>query len=368
MVQDKETLKSKIEELKEEYSKTKENKKTNYHIGLIRQKIAQAKKDLVVASKKIHREGYFVKKTGDSTVALVGFPSAGKSSLINAIANTRSKTAAYAFTTTKIIPGTMIYKDAHIQVFDMPGLIEDAHLGVGGGRMVIAAAKSADLIVFVIDINQLHQLEKLLNELKALEINVNKKQPFIQVVDQITGGIKVEVNKSGLPEDDITEILNGLGIHNAIISIWGKVSDDEFISIISGRAIYMRAIVALNKVDMVKDFDKIAADFSKKHSIEVIPISATNQINLDRLKDRIYDNLGIITVYLKPKSGDERMMPMILGKGATVGDAAKKFHTNFANEMECAIINGPSAKFPNQKVGATHALAGGDTITFIREK
>ena len=368
MVQDKETLEQKIEELKEEYSRTKENKKTNYHIGLIRMKIAQAKRDLVVASKKIHREGFFVKKTGDATVALVGFPSAGKSSLINAIANTRNKTALYAFTTTQIIPGTMLYNDAHIQIFDMPGLIEDAHLGKGGGRMVIGAAKSADLIVFVIDINQIQQFEKLMRELNALEININKKRPYIQMVDQPNGGIKLEVNKSGLPEEDIKEILNGLGIHNTIISIWNKVSDDEFISIISGRAIYMRAIVSLNKIDTNKDYEKIAAELSRKFGIEVIPISATNGTNLDHLKRRIYDNLGIITVYLKPRMGEEKLMPMILGKGATVEDAAKKFHTSIVDELKCAIVTGPSSRFPNQKVGAEHELAEGDIITFIKNK
>ncbi|MFI5412800.1 MAG: GTPase, partial [Candidatus Micrarchaeales archaeon] len=311
MVQDKETLEKKIEELKEEYSKTKDNKKTNVHVGLIRFKIAQAKRDLVVASKKIKGEGFFVKKTGDATVALVGFPSAGKSSLINVIANTRNKTAMYAFTTTQIIPGTMIYKDAHIQVFDMPGLIEDAHLGKGGGRMVISAAKSADLIVFVIDVNQTHQFEKLMKELLALEININKKRPYIQITEQITGGIRLEVNKSGLIEEDIKEILSGLGTHNCVISIWGKVSEDEFISIISGRAIYMRAIMVLNKIDTIKDYEKIANELSKKFNIETIPISATNRTNTDFLKDRIYENLGIITVYLKPKTGEERMMPMV---------------------------------------------------------
>ncbi len=364
----KELLEEKLKEMQKEYDKTQDNKKTNYHLGQLRSKIAHTKKAIVEAGKRTHLEGFYIKKTGDATVALVGFPSAGKSSLINVIANTRSKTAAYAFTTTKIIPGTMLYKDAHIQVFDMPGLIEDAHLGVGGGRMVISAAKSADLIVFVIDVNQLHQFEKLLKELNALEITINKKKPYIQLVDQITGGIKIEVNKSGLPEEDIREILIGLGNHNYIISIWGKVTEDELISIISGRAIYLRAIVALNKTDTITGADKLASDFSKKHNIEVLPISATNQTGLVQLKERIYENLGIITVYLKPRTGEERLMPMILGKGATIGDAAKKFHTSFADSLECAIISGPSAKFSNQKVGEAHVLAGGDIITFIREK
>ncbi len=368
MVQDKETLEKKIEELKQEYAKTKDNKKTNVHVGLIRFKIAQAKRDLVVASKKIKGEGFFVKKSGDATVALVGFPSAGKSSLINVIANTRNKTAIYAFTTTQIIPGTMIYKDAHIQVFDMPGLIEDAHLGKGGGRMVIAAAKSADLIVFVIDINQIQQFEKLMKELNALEININKKKPYIQITEQISGGIRVEVNKSGLPEEDITEILGGLGIHNAVVSIWGKVSDDELISIISGRAIYLRAIVALNKIDTITDYEKITNELSRKFNIEVIPISATKKTNTDMLKERIYEDLGIITVYLKARTGQEQLKPMILGKGATVGDAAKKFHTQIIDDLKCATVTGPSAHFANERVGIAHELEGGDVITFIKNK
>lgn len=368
MVQDKETLERKLEELKEEYSHTKDNKKTNYHVGLIRMKIAQAKRDLVVASKKTKGEGFFVKKTGDATVALVGFPSAGKSSLINVIANTRSKTALYAFTTTQIVPGTMIYKDAHIQVFDMPGLIEDAHLGKGGGRMVISAARSADLIVFVIDVNQIEQFEKLMKELNALEINVNKKKPYIQINEQPTGGIRIEVNKSGLPEEDISEILHGLSIHNAIVSIWGKVSDDELISIVSGRAIYLRAIIALNKIDTNPDYQRMVHELSKRHNIEVIPISATNRINTDLLKDKIYEGLGMITVYLKPRIGEEQLKPMILGKGATVGDAAKKFHTHIVDELKCATITGPSAHFPNERVGIAHNLAGGDVITFIKNK
>lgn len=367
MVQDKEMLERKIQELKEEYSKTKENKKTNYHIGLIRMKIAQAKRDLVIASKKIHREGFFIKKTGDATVALVGFPSAGKSSLINCIANTHNKTAQYAFTTTQIIPGTMSFRDSRVQVFDMPGLIEEAHLGKGGGRMVVAAAKSADLIVFVIDINQTQQFEKLMKELNALEININRKRPYIQIVDQITGGIKIEVNKSGLSEEDIKEILMGLGRHNCIISIWGKVSDDELISIISGRAIYMKAIMALNKIDLNKDYEKIAAELSKKYSIEVVPISATNKTNTEHLKERIYDNLGIITVYFKHRMEEEKM-PMVLAKGATVEDAAKKFHTHIIDELSCALVTGPSSKFPNQKVGISHVLAEGDVITFMKNK
>jgi hypothetical protein len=363
-----ETLTSKLGELTTEYSKTKHNKATNLHLGILRAKIAKVKREITVSKKRLHGTGFFVKKTGDATVALIGFPSAGKSSLINAISNTRSKTAQYAFTTTSIIPGTMLYKDAHIQIFDMPGLIEDAHLGVGGGRMVIAAMKVADLIVFVIDINILKQFDQLMAELGSLDIRINKKKPSMQITELINGGIHIEVNKSGLPKLDIEAILQGLGIHSANVSIWDKVNEDEFISLVSGKAQYMKAVVVLNKMDTKEDYQKVAAEFIKKYGMKTIPISATELTNIEEFKDAIYENLGIVTIYLKPKMGDERMMPMILKKGATVGDAARKFHTEIVDELKCAQIVGRSAKFSNQKVGVTHVLQEGDIITFIKNK
>ena len=363
-----ESLTTKLGELSEEYAKTKHNKATNLHLGILRAKIARIRKEIVASGKKSKGTGFFVKKTGDATVALIGFPSAGKSSLINALCNTKSKTAQYAFTTTSIVPGTMLYNDAHIQVFDMPGLIEDAHLGAGGGRMVISGMKSADLIVFVIDINMLGQFEKLMHELEELDIKINKRKPSIGIAEKVNGGIHIEVNRSGLPKHDVEEILKGLGIHSADVSIWDRVGEDELISLVSGRAQYMNAIAVLNKVDTRPDYQRITADFEKKHSISTMPVSATEQINIPALKEVIYGNLGIITVYLKPKAGDERMMPMILKRGATIGDAAKKFHTQIVDELKCAQIKGRSAKFSNQKVGVTHTLSDGDIITFIKNK
>jgi len=166
----------------------------------------------------------------------------------------------------------------------------------------------------------------------------------------------------------IKEILAGLGNHNAIISIWGEVTDDELISIISERAIYLRAIVALNKIDTNPDFEVVSKALSKQFGIEVVPISATNRTNTDMLKERIYENLGIITVYLKPRTGGEEPTPMVVGKGATVEDAAKKFHTTIVDELKCAFVTGPSAKFANQRVGIAHQLRDGDVLTFIKNK
>lgn len=365
---EKDKLTERLNELQEEYAKTKDNKATNKAVGALRHKMAEIRK-LMSASKNIKGAGFFVKKSGDATVALVGFPSVGKSSLINVLTNTNSKTAAYAFTTTTIVPGTMIQHEAHIQVFDMPGLIEGAHLGAGGGRAVISAMRVSDLIVFVIDANTTDHLGMLLSELKALNVHINEHKPSIKILEAGSNkNTEIELNRSGIDDAYIYEILSSLGVFGAKVKIEEKVSIEDLISIIAGNSHYMKAIVAMNKIDTIKDYERTAKSLSEKYKIEVIPVSATRGINIDALRGSIYRNLDIITVYLKQKSESDRPLPIVLQRNSTVMDAARKLHTELADELKSAYVSGPSSKFGRQRVGALHILKDGDTITFIKVK
>ncbi len=85
--------------------------------------------------------GFDVSKSGDARIALVGFPSVGKSTFLSKITKTRSEVAAYSFTTLTAIPGVLEYGGAEIQILDLPGIIEGASEGKGRGRQVISAAK-----------------------------------------------------------------------------------------------------------------------------------------------------------------------------------------------------------------------------------
>jgi len=75
-------------------------------------------------------------KSGDARVALIGFPSVGKSTLLNRLTNTHSEAGAYEFTTLTCIPGKIEYNGANIQLLDLPGIIEGASAGKGRGRQV----------------------------------------------------------------------------------------------------------------------------------------------------------------------------------------------------------------------------------------
>ena len=83
---------------------------------------------------------------------LLGFPNAGKSSLITALSSARPKIASYPFTTLNPVVGTVIYDDyAKVRVADVPGIIEGAATGVGLGLAFLRHLERARALVYVID-------------------------------------------------------------------------------------------------------------------------------------------------------------------------------------------------------------------------
>ena len=122
-------------------------------------------------------------------MGIVGFPSVGKSTLLNQLTAADSKVGEYDFTTLETIPGMMKYKGAEIQLLDLPGLIVGASKGRGRGREVISAVRSVDLLLLMVDAINLYQLDSIEDELHMAGLRLNQKRPDMVISKKAYGGI-----------------------------------------------------------------------------------------------------------------------------------------------------------------------------------
>jgi small GTP-binding protein len=84
------------------------------------------------------------------------------------------------------------YKGARIQLLDLPGIVEGASQGRGRGRQVVSTAKTADLILIMLDATKSDEQRRLLeHELDAVGIRLNKNKPDVVFKKRTTGGITV---------------------------------------------------------------------------------------------------------------------------------------------------------------------------------
>ncbi|MEE8403520.1 MAG: TGS domain-containing protein, partial [Candidatus Hydrothermarchaeaceae archaeon] len=136
-----------------------------------------------------------------------------------------------------------------------------------------------------------------------------------------------------------------------------------FIDALSKNRVYLPSIVALNKVDLVKEeYLREVTEQLKGH----IPVSAQSGKNLEKLKNAIYKKLRFIKIYTKPRGKKPDLdEPMIVVEGASVGDLCDRVHRDKRKSFRYAQIWGNSVKFEGQRTGLDHVLLDGDIITIV---
>ncbi|QSL65437.1 hypothetical protein MERGE_002748 [Pneumocystis wakefieldiae] len=274
----------KIKEIEDEMARTQKNKATAKHLGLLKAKLAKLKRELITPSGNSGGPGigFDVSRTGVASIGFIGFPSAGKSTLMSKLTGTYSEAAAYEFTTLTTVPGILQYKGAKIQILDLPGIIQGAKEGKGRGRQVIAVARTCSLIYIILDILKPLTDKKIIeDELEGFGIRLNKKPPMITLKKKEKGGITISntVTLTNMDYDEIKAIMGEYRINNADLTFRCDATADDLIDVIEGNRMYIPAIYALNKIDQIS-IEELDLLYKIPHAV---PISAQHGWNFDEL-------------------------------------------------------------------------------------
>ncbi|PSQ44413.1 GTP-binding protein [Halobacteriales archaeon SW_5_68_122] len=368
-------LEEEIEALEQEIAETPYNKSTEKHIGRLKAKLSEKKEELERRqSSGSGGGGYAVEKHGDATVALVGFPSVGKSTLLNALTNAESEVGSYEFTTLDVNPGMLEHNGANIQLLDVPGLIEGAAENRGGGRAVLSVVRTADLVLFVLSAFEIDQYERLDEELYKNKVRLDTEPVQVNVRKKHKGGINLTTSdRVSLDDETIMEVLRQYDYINADVTIRKDLTIDQLVDALQDNREYLPSAVAVNKVDLIEpDYLETVEGNLREHDIdpeEAVFISAEAERGLGSLKETIWDELGLMRVYMdKPGRGVDREEPLVLTEGATVEDALEKLGGSFDQRFRFARVTGPSAKHDEQQVGRDHELEDEDVLRIVARK
>ncbi len=376
-----EKVEDRIKELEERLASTKVNKATQKSINFIKAQLAKLREDLIriASSKKGGGGGFGIKKSGAAQVSFIGFPSVGKSSLLNLLTGgkTHSKVAAYEFTTVTAIPGMMNIEDAKIQLIDLPGVILGAATGKGRGKEVLGAVRTAELILIIICFRQdgtinITDLDLIRKELNDAGIRLNTQPPRIQIKEQNQGGIHFTYNGNQLMDtEEVKSLMNDLKIRNAgVYFAEPDIIPDQLIDFVLGNRVYTREFVVINKSDLMEapiPPEKITEAIGHEHWVMV---SAKNKENINTLKHNIFMELNLIRVFLKPPRQEADMdEPIILHRGDTLEKLCRKIHKRFISDYRYSLVWGKSAKHPGQKFdNLDHVVEDGDIISIYLKR
>ena len=168
-------------------------------------------------------------------VGLVGFPNAGKSTLLSSVSSARPKIANYPFTTLEPSLGIVGYHDnKSFVIADIPGIIEGASEGKGLGLRFLRHIERNSLLLFMVpgDTDDIkHDYEVLLNELKQFNPEMLDKHRVLAVTkSDLLDDELIEMLQETLPDDlpvVFISSVTGKGIDELKDVLWRELNSES---------------------------------------------------------------------------------------------------------------------------------------------
>ena len=371
-------LEDRIKKLEEFLSLIPKHKATEKIVALNKSRLAKMKRELDnrKQKQKITQKiisPFSIKKEGIQVILISSFqtPGVGKTSLLNLLTGAAEEKIG-KFTALPEI-GIYQYQKIRFQIVDMPSIMEGASDGVGNGKEILSQLRAADLLCFCIDLsrNIEEQMNLLLNELSRADIRINISSP--PLIIEKTGAHKIQVLYmtkeaqmiEGLDEltEEIKEIIYENGIHNGIVKIYGEITLDNVIDVLTPSVVYKKVILLGTKGDLsyTQDiFEKLKTKYSDRFPI--ILGTSYQKENFPRdFGEIMLKFLKKIRIYTM-SSGIVAETPLIMDEITTVKEVALKVHRSFYDSFDHAIIIREGERQKRKKVGLDYILKDADIV------
>jgi hypothetical protein len=251
---------------------------------------------------------FYVPRSGDGQVALLGTPNCGKSSILAALTNAKVNVANFPFATSAPVPGMVTFENIKIQLIDMPPITADY---TAPGQ--VGTYRNCDLIAICIDLSAdvTEQIQICLDFLEARSLLIGTE----------TGAVDEQGNPLG-----------------------------------------KKVFCICTKSDIAKPNALKTLKKSCKYHFEFAEISAKTGSGLDKLPQTFFKLLNIIRIYAKPPGKKPDMdEPFTLPAGSTVMDLATAIHRDLVEKLKFARIWGKGV-YDGQNAQRNHVLNDKDII------
>jgi len=361
------SIPEKMKAIEEALSLIPDHKGTEKLRRQLKKRLAELRREAErkAAAKAGRRDFFTIPKEGAAQVVLLGVANSGKSALLKALTNAKPVVAPYQLSTTKPIPGMMMYKDIEIQVVELPAPLTQNLKETQFTSRSLGLAKNSDAIIILLDgaADPLSQLERLVTLLEEYGVSIRPREAEVKIEKKDSGGVRLVVfGRFRGDYEEVRELLRQVGIRNAVVKIYGDASIEDLEEAVIREVITKKAIIVLNKADSSNNSElNRLRKIAESYRIPLVEVSAELGKGINELKSSLLEVLDLIRVYTQ-KDGVVASKPIVIKRGATVRELAELIHKEIAERMKYARIWGKSAKVQGQQVGPDHVLQDGDII------
>lgn len=304
------TVQERIALLEELIRVVPKHKGTDHLRADLRRNLSKLKERAQTRKEASRRPSAFrIEREGAGQVAVVGAPNVGKSALVAALTNATPEVSEAPFTTWEPTPGMMPIDDIQVQLIDTPPLYAEYV-----EPQLMDLLRRVDMILLVVDL-ETHPVEQLEETLALLKEH----------------------------------------------RIWPLRHQDRYDG--ARQVAFKPFVVVANKADDA-GADELFELFCELLGEDwpCIPVSARTLRNADRLRQAVFEGLGVIRIYAKPPGKPPDLSaPFVVKEGCTVAEFAAEVHRELAASLTSARVWG-SAEFDGQTVGRDHVLRDGDVV------